>query len=118
MSNLSTALAGTIAYSSETSSAQAWFAGGERAGYDPKARAIVPAQGAPLNVFLRGEGDLTRAVTFLPGFPHGSFGWAKVRPYLPIATGSPKLFLHYLCIGNSDQPEQYTYSTAESPVPA
>jgi len=60
MSNLSAALAGTIAYSSETSSAQAWFAGGERAGYDPKARVIVPAQGAPLNVFLRGEGDLAR----------------------------------------------------------
>jgi hypothetical protein len=24
---------------------QAWFAGGERVGYDPQARAIVPAQG-------------------------------------------------------------------------
>jgi pimeloyl-ACP methyl ester carboxylesterase len=113
MSNLSAALAGTIAYSSETSSAQAWFAGGERAGYDPKARAIVPAQGALLNVFLRGEGDLTRAVTFLPGFPDGSFGWAKVRPYLPSAAGMPKLFFDYVGMGDSDKPKEYTYSTAE-----
>jgi len=28
--------------------AQAWFAGGERVGYDPKARAIVAAEDAPL----------------------------------------------------------------------
>jgi hypothetical protein len=39
-------------------SAQAWFAGGERVGYDPRARAIVAAQDAPLNIFLRREGDL------------------------------------------------------------
>ena len=29
-----------------TPSAQAWFAGGERVGYDPKARAMVVTQGA------------------------------------------------------------------------
>jgi len=58
-------------------SAEAWFASGESVGYDPQARAIVPAQGAPLNVFLRHEGDLTHAVSFLPGFPDGSFGWAS-----------------------------------------
>jgi hypothetical protein len=64
-------------------SAQAWFAGGERVGYDPKARAIVAAQDAPLKIFLRWEGDLAHAVSFLPGFPDGSFGWAKVLPHLP-----------------------------------
>ena len=48
-------------------SAQAWFAGGERIGYDSNSRAIVQAQGAPLNVFLRQEGDLAHAVSFLPG---------------------------------------------------
>src|SRR6201981_3818734 len=31
----------------EIPSAQAWFAGGERVGYDPKARAILGAQDAP-----------------------------------------------------------------------
>jgi hypothetical protein len=30
-------------------SAQSWFAGGERVGYDPKARAIVATQDAPLD---------------------------------------------------------------------
>jgi hypothetical protein len=51
----------------EIPSAQAWFAGGERIGYDSNSRAIVQAQGAPLNVFLRQEGDLAHAVSFLPG---------------------------------------------------
>ena len=66
----------------EITSAHAWFAGGERIGYDPNARAIVRAQDAPLSVFLRREGDLAHTVSFLPGFPDGSFGWAKVLPYL------------------------------------
>ena len=66
------------AYGGQTSSAQAWFAGGERVGYDPKARAIVAAGDAPLRIFLSREGDLAHAVSFLPGFPDGSIGWAKV----------------------------------------
>jgi pimeloyl-ACP methyl ester carboxylesterase len=94
-------------------SAQAWFAGGERIGYDPKARAIVAAQDAPLNVFLRREGDLAHAVSFLPGFPDGSFGWAKVLPHLPDAAGMPKLFVEYVGMGDSDKPKDYGYSTAE-----
>jgi len=97
----------------EIPSAQAWFAGGERGGYDPKARAIVPAQGAPLKVFLRREGDLAHAVSFLPGFPDGSFGWAKVLPHLPNAAEMPKLFVEYVGMGDSDKPKDYAYSTAE-----
>jgi pimeloyl-ACP methyl ester carboxylesterase len=93
--------------------AQAWFAGGERLGYDPKVRAIVGAQGAPLNVFLRREGDLAHAVSFLPGFPDGSFGWAKVLPHLPNAIEMPKLFVEYVGMGDSDKPKDYAYSTAE-----
>ena len=65
-------------------SAQVWFAGGERVGYDLKARAIVAAEDAPLRILLRREGDVAHAVTFLPGFPDGSFGWAKVLPYLDL----------------------------------
>jgi len=105
-----TATAGTI---SGTPSQEAWFAGGERVGYDPKARAIVRAQGAPLNVFLRRQGDITRAVSFLAGFPDGSFGWAKVRPHLPSAGEMPKLFVDYIGMGDSDKPKDYAYSTAE-----
>ena len=96
-----------------TPSAQAWFAGGELVGYDPKARAIVAVQGAPLNVFLKREGDLGRAVSFLPGYPDGSFGWAKVLPHLPNAAEMPKLFVEYVGMGGSDKPKDYAYSTAE-----
>jgi hypothetical protein len=42
-----------------TPSARTWFAGGERVGYHPEARAIVVGRGAPLKVFLKREGDLT-----------------------------------------------------------
>jgi pimeloyl-ACP methyl ester carboxylesterase len=96
-----------------TTSAQDWFAGGERVGYDPKARAIVAGPDAPLNVFLRREGDLAHAVSFLPGFPDGSFGWAKVRPHLPNPVSMPKLFVDYVGMGDSDKPKNHAYSTAE-----
>ncbi|MGH9500253.1 MAG: alpha/beta fold hydrolase [Terriglobales bacterium] len=94
-------------------SSQAWFAGGERVGYDPKARAIVAAGDAPLRVFLSREGNLAHAVSFLPGFPDGSFGWAKVRPHLPNAASMPKFFLDYVGMGDSDKPKDHAYSTAE-----
>lgn len=96
-----------------TPSAQAWFASGERVGYDPKAHAIVAVQGAPLKISLRREGDLAHAVSFLPGFPDGSFGWAKVLPHLPNAAEMPKLFVEYVGMGDSDKPKNYAYSTAE-----
>lgn len=92
---------------------QAWFAGGERVGYDSKARTIVAGERAPLKVFLRQEGNLAHAVSFLPGFPDGSFGWAKVLPYLPDAADMPKLFIEYVGMGDSDKPKNYAYSTAE-----
>jgi pimeloyl-ACP methyl ester carboxylesterase len=96
-----------------TPSVEAWFAGGERVGYDPQAPAIVDVQGAPLKVFLKHEGDLAHAVSFLPGYPDGSFGWAKVLPYLPNAAAMPKLFVDYVGMGDSDKPMDYAYSTAE-----
>ena len=86
-------------------SVEAWFAGGERIGYDPEAAAIVAS--APLKVFLRCEGDLAHAVSFLSGYPDGSFGWAKVLPYLPNATAMPKLFVEYVGIGDSDKSKDY-----------
>jgi pimeloyl-ACP methyl ester carboxylesterase len=96
---------------SGTPSTEAWFAGGERFGYDPKAAAIVAS--APLKVFLKCEGDLAHAVSFVPGYPDGSFGWAKVLPYLPNAAAMPKLFVEYVGMGDSDKPKDYAYSTAE-----
>jgi len=106
-------VAGSGACKDDTASAEAWFAGGERIGYDPNARAILRAHGAPLNVFLRQEGDLAHAVSFLPGFPDGSFGWAKVLRHLPNELQMPKLFVEYVGMGESDKPRDYAYSTAE-----
>src|SRR6266403_302972 len=111
--HIATKLTETAGKIGGTPSAQAWFAGGERVGYDPKGRAIVRAQSAALNVFLRRDGDLALAVSFLPGFPDGSLGWAKVQPHLPSAAEMPKLFVEYVGMGDSDKPKDYAYSTAE-----
>jgi pimeloyl-ACP methyl ester carboxylesterase len=93
--------------------AEAWFAGGERIGYDPHARALIGSGPAPLRVWVRRDGDPTHAVSFLPGFPDGSIGWSKVLPYLPDAAVMPKLFVDYVGMGDSDKPRQYEYSIAE-----
>jgi pimeloyl-ACP methyl ester carboxylesterase len=114
MSNLvAAAVADTTVDTRPIPSAEAWFAGGQRVGYDPDARATIAARDAPLKVFVRREGDIAHAVTFLPGFPDGSFGWAKVRPQLPHAAEMPKLFFDYVGMGDSEKPEDYAYSTAE-----
>ena len=113
MPDLLGAVAGTVTDGGQTPSAQAWFAGGERVGYDSNARAIVPEQGTRFSVFLRREGDLAHAVSFLPGFPDGSFGWAKVLPHLPNAAQMSKLFVEYVGMGDSDKPKNHAYSTGE-----
>lgn len=97
----------------DDTSPEAWFAGGERIGYDPGTRAVIAGEAAPMHVFLRREGDSAHAVTFLAGYPDGSIGWAKVLPHLPNADAMPKLFVEYVGQGDSDKPERYPYSTAE-----
>jgi len=109
----SVAVTDAAVHAGATPSAQSWFSGGERVGYNPGNRAIVAAQDAPLKVFFRPEGDMTHAVTFMPGFPDGSFGWAKVLPHLPNAAEMPKLFFDYVGMGDSDKPKDYAFSTAE-----
>lgn len=88
-----------------------WFGSGERIGYNPNSRTLLAGR-VPLSVFIRREGDVSHAVSFLPGFPDGSIGWAKVHPFLPDAA-MPKLFVEYLGMGDSDKPKSYRYSTAE-----
>src|SRR5208282_3614913 len=98
-----------------TPSAQAWFAGGERLGYDPEARAIT-ALPAPLNIFLRREGDAAHALTFLPGYPDGSFGWAKVLPHLPNAAEMPKLFVEYVGWATAISPKTMRIQPLTAPI--
>ena len=93
--------------------AEAWFAGGERVGYDPHARELLGSGPAPLRVWVRRDGDAAHSVSFLPGFPDGSFGWSKLLPYLPDGATMPKLFVEYVGMGDSDKPRRYPYSTAE-----
>src|SRR5689334_9432304 len=95
------------------SPAEAWFGRGRRVGYDPNARALVMGRDAPLQIFLSHEGDVSHAVSFLPGFPDGSFGWTRVARHLPDAGEMPKIFLDYVGMGDSDKPKDYAYSTAE-----
>jgi len=90
-----------------------WFSAGERLAYDCQKREVAENDSAT-KVFVRHEGDLTKnLVTFLPGYPDGSFGWSKVLPHLPEAKSMPKLFVEYLGMGDSDKPKNYTYSIAE-----
>jgi len=113
MTDLAKTAAGVAAGGDQTCSAQAWFARGERVGYDPRTRSIAATGNAPLRVFLSQEGDIAQAVSFLPGFPDGSYGWAKVLRHLPDAHEMSKLFFEYVGMGDSDKPKDYSYSTAE-----
>lgn len=93
--------------------AEAWFRSGERIAYDPATLTLSDVDELPLRVWLRQDGDVTNAVSFLPGFPDGSIGWSKVVSHLPDAAAMPKLFIEYVGMGDSDKPKRYRYSTAE-----
>src|SRR6266700_6552374 len=101
MAHFAGRVGGAVAHVDQALSAEAWFAGGRRIGYDPETHAIVAAQDAPLRIFLRQEGHSAQVVSFLPGFPDGSFGWSKVRRHLPNAAEMPKLFPDYVGMGDS-----------------
>ena len=51
--------------------------------------------------------------TFLPGFPDGSFGWAKVDRHLDDNGMVPKIHVEYVGQGDSDKPSKYPYGTME-----
>ncbi len=103
--------------------AQQWFALGERIPYDHRAKKILRLGDTTVsqdvvNIFQRvvrgdppGEGVVW--TTFLPGFPDGSFGWAKVDGLLATDRLVPKIFVEYVGQGDSDKPVNYPYSTME-----
>jgi pimeloyl-ACP methyl ester carboxylesterase len=92
-------------------SAEEWFSGGERLPYDPERASFD--DGSPLGVFARHASGGGTTLTFLPGWPDGSFGWAKVDAELAERGNRDRLFLDYLGHGDSDKPLDYTYSTYE-----
>jgi pimeloyl-ACP methyl ester carboxylesterase len=101
-----------------------WFAGGQRIGYDPaSARVLTEEEAAAtagaLRVFERAtavaqpDADQDGVwLTFLPGFPDGSYGWAQVDRILDAGL-RPRLYVEPIGQGDSDKPRDYPYSTFE-----
>ena len=106
-----------------TVTAQAWFALGTRVPYNHRAKRVLrpgEATESPnvVHVFRRAErdgADDDGAVwtSFLPGWPDGSFGWARVDRHLNGGRLGPKLFVEYVGHGESDKPADYPYGTME-----
>jgi pimeloyl-ACP methyl ester carboxylesterase len=100
-----------------------WFAGGQRIPYDPgSARVLTEEKDAAtpdvLRIFERiaaAEQDAdedTVWLTMLPGFPDGSYGWARVDRLLGDGV-RPRLYVEPVGQGDSDKPRDYRYSTIE-----
>jgi pimeloyl-ACP methyl ester carboxylesterase len=100
-----------------------WFAGGQRIPYDPESARVLTEEEAAaprggLRVFERvaaakqdAEQD-TVWLTMLPGFPDGSYGWARVDRMLGDGL-RPRLYVEPVGQGDSDKPRDYRYSTVE-----
>ena len=104
--------------------AQEWFSSGTRIPYDPVSKKILSSAESTVaadavQVFERvergdeGQDDRKVWTTFLPGFPDGSFGWAKVDRHLSGNGMAPKLHVEYVGQGDSDKPSKYPYGTME-----
>jgi len=103
--------------------ARDWFALGERVPYDYRAKEMQrPGQTSAspdvVQVFRRVVKDVATPesavwTSFLPGWPDGSYGWAKVDQHLGGATIGPRLFVEYVGHGDSDKPGDYSYGTIE-----
>ena len=100
-----------------------WFGGGQRIPYDPESACVLTEDEAAatpggLRVFERvaaaaqDEDDDTVWLTLLPGFPDGSYGWARVDEMLGDGLG-PRLYVEPIGQGDSDKPRDYRYSTVE-----
>ncbi len=99
-----------------------WFGSGHRVPYDPNHHHLLTADDdltAPhLMVFERvvGGGGAPDApgrwITMLPGYPDGSYGYAKVNALLGDEV-APRLYVEYVGQGDSDKPRDYPYSTIE-----
>lgn len=108
---------------SNSVTAQEWFALGPRVPYDPHTKRILQPDEVTdspdvVHVFQRVERDgvpdeTAVWTTFLPGFPDGSYGWAKVKQQLGYDGLRPRLFVEYVGQGDSDKPDDYPYSTME-----
>jgi pimeloyl-ACP methyl ester carboxylesterase len=116
-------MSGNRTAGSSLATAAEWFAGGQRIPYDPESARVVTeeevaATPGGLRVFERvaaaeqDEDDVTVWLTLLPGFPDGSYGWARVDRMFGDALG-PRLYVEPVGQRDSDKPRDYRYSTVE-----
>lgn len=102
-------------------SAKEWFDTGVRLPYDPVAKSILdtnlPATAKSLYVFNRymtyPMQNRNNIISFLPGYPFGSYDWSKIDALLEAHEPLNRLFVEYIGQGESDKPEDYPYSTFE-----
>ena len=57
--------------------------------------------------------DPKNALSFLPGFPVGSYDWARIDALIEEQHPLTRLYVEYIGQGESDKPEDYPYSTFE-----
>jgi pimeloyl-ACP methyl ester carboxylesterase len=102
-------------------SAKEWFGAGSRLPYDTVTKSIIdPGKSAPLKslyVFNKyvvySTQNPATAISFLPGFPSGSYDWAKIDSFIEEQNPLNRLYVEYIGQGESDKPEKYPYSTFE-----
>jgi len=103
--------------------ANQWFSGGSRIPYDPDTGKVsgnkaAPAASNTIHVFKKVCKDISADensawASFLPGWPDGSYGWAKVDQQLTGKNIGHRLFFDHVGHGGSDKPVDYPYSTTE-----
>lgn len=102
-------------------SAKEWFSAGERLPYNTAAKCIVGIDEAEQlkNLFIFNklitypEQNPAKVISFLPGFPTGSYDWAKIDALIEDQHPLNRLYVEYIGQGESDKPENYPYSTFE-----
>jgi pimeloyl-ACP methyl ester carboxylesterase len=106
---------------SDGKTTRSWFNSGERLVYDLTTKQIANTNAATepdqLHVFNKhaiypGQ-NAEDLITFLPGFPDGSFGWAKIDKLIEGQKPLNRTFIEYVGQGDSDKPQNYNYSTFE-----
>ena len=102
-------------------SAKEWFSAGSRLPYDAVTKSIIDANKAlqikSLFVFnkliIHTKQNPGNIISFLPGFPSGSYDWAKIDALIEKQNPLNRLYIDYIGQGESDKPEKYPYSTFE-----
>ena len=106
---------------SDGKTARSWFNSGVRLAYDLNAKQIkdgrVATQTNHLCVFnkyaIYPNQNNEHLITFLPGFPNGSIDWIKIDKLIEEQNPINRTYVEYIGQGDSDKPNDYTYSTFE-----